>query len=217
MLVVLTVNSCQGGGPQQATARTIPQKGQLSAGTYFTQEFEPSFTFELGEGWHVWYPEEPYSVELAEGEGNGKQLAFYKVQDVFEPRQDDGEVYFEASPAPDDLIAWFQRHPYLDIGEAKPVHIGGVAGKRFSAEFDVPNGYVDVTGGGCSAPCIPMFQLGGDLVIHALERGSQDEFVVLDDVEGKAVIIWVSAPPEEFDKFLPKVKEVLDTVEWKGA
>jgi hypothetical protein len=214
MLVVLTVSSCEGGGHK---ARAIPEKGPLSAGRYSTQEFEPSFSFELGEGWHIWYPEEPYSVELAEGEGNDKQLTFYKVQEVFEPRKDEGEVYFELSPAPNDLIAWFQRHPYVDTSEGKPVHIGGATGKRFSADFDVPKGYVDVNGGGCSTPCIPMFQLGGDLVIHALERGSVDEFIVLDDVKGKAVILWVSAPPDEFEKFLPKVKRVLDTVEWKGA
>jgi len=214
MLVVLTVVSCQGGDHK---ARSIPQKGQLSAGRYSTQEFEPSFTFQLGAGWHLWYPEEPYSVELAEGEGNDNQLAVYRVQEVFEPRKDDGEVYFEVKPAPDDLIAWFQRHPYVDTGAAKPVHIGGVAGKRFKADFDVPKGYVDVNGGGCSAPCIPILQLGGDLVIHALERGSQDEFIVLDDVEGNAVILWVSAPPEEFDKFQPRIEKVLDIVEWKGA
>jgi hypothetical protein len=217
ILLVLTVSSCQGGGPEETKARTIPEKGPLSAGRYSTQEFEPSFSFALGEGWHVWYPEEPYSVELAEGEGNDKQLAFYKVKEVFEPREDDGEVYFEARSAPNDLIAWFNRHPYVDTGEARPVHIGGVGGKRFRAEFDVPKGYVDVNGGGCSAPCSPIVQLGGDLVIHALERGSADEFIVLDEVEGKAVILWLATPPDEFDMFLPKVNKVLDTVEWKDA
>jgi hypothetical protein len=217
VLLVLTLSSCEGGGPAETKTRTIPEKGPLSAGRYSTQEFEPSFSFVLGEGWHVWYAEEPYSVELAEGEGNDKQLAFYKVQEVFEPRQDDGEVYFEARPAPNDLIAWFLRHPYVDTGEAKPVRIGGAAGKRFSAEFDVPKGYVDVTGGGCSAPCIPVLQLGGDLVIHALGRGSADGFIVLDDVEGKTVVVWLAAPPNERDGFLPEVKKVLDTVEWKGA
>ena len=214
---VLAVCTCGGGGPEETKTRTITEKGPLSAGRYSTQEFEPSFSFQLREGWHVWYPEEPYSVELAEGEGNDKQLAFYKVQEVFEPREDDGEVYFEARPAPNDLIAWFDRHPYVDTGEARPVRIGGVDGKRFSAEFDVPKGYVDVSGGGCSAPCIPILQLGGDLVIHALERGSADEFIVLDEVEGKAVILWLAAPPDEFDLFQPKVNKVLDTVEWKGA
>jgi hypothetical protein len=214
---VLAVCACGGGGQEDAQARTIPEKGPLSADRYSTQEFEPSFSFELGEGWHVWYPEEPYSVELAEGEGNDKQLAFYKIQEVFEPREDDGEVYFEARPAPDDPIAWFKRHPYIDTDETKSVRIGGVSGRRFSVEFDVPKGYVDVNGGGCSAPCIPVLQLGGDLVIHALERGSADEFIVLDEVEGKAVILWLAAPPKEFDTFLPKVNKVLDTVEWKGA
>ena len=119
ILLVLTVSSCEGGGPEEAKARTIPEKGPLSAGRYSTQEFEPSFSFALGEGWHVWYPEEPYSVELAEGEGNDKQLAFYKVQEVFEPREHDGEVYFEARSAPNDLTAWFHRHPYVDTGELR--------------------------------------------------------------------------------------------------
>jgi hypothetical protein len=215
---VLAVSACGGGGAREETrARTIPEEGPLSAGRYSTQEFEPPFSFETGEGWHVWYPEEPYSVELAQGGGNDNQLAFYKAQEIFEPRKDDGEVYFEARPAPRNLIAWFRRHPYVDASEGKPVRIRDAAGKRFSAEFDVPKGYVDVTGGGCSAPCIPVLQLGGDLVIHALGRGSADGFIVLDDVEGKTVIVWFSAPPDELDGFLPEVDKVLDTMEWKGT
>jgi hypothetical protein len=180
---VLAVSACGGGGAREETkARTIPEEGPLSAGRYSTQEFEPPFSFEPGEGWHVWYPEEPYSVELAQGGGNDNQLAFYKAQEIFEPRKDDGEVYFEARPAPRNLIAWFLRHPYVDASEAKPV-----------------------------------LQLGGDLVIHALGRGSADGFIVLDDVEGKTVIVWFSAPPDELDGFLPEVDKVLDTMEWKGA
>jgi hypothetical protein len=219
--VVLVLNACAGGGGAggggaQGQERAIPKKGPLSPGKYSTREFEPSFSFELGEGWRVWYPEETYSVELVGGEGNDKQLAFYSVQEVFQPHEEDGEVYFEAKPAPDDMVAWFRRHPFVDTSESKSVDIGGIAGKRFGADFDVPKGYVDVYGGGCLRPCIPVFQMGGDLVIHALEGRTEDGFIVLDEVEGKTVVVWVSGPPDELDEFLPKAQKAFDTVEWEG-
>ena len=216
--VVLVLNACAGGGAgggAQGKERAIPEKGPLFPGKYSTREFEPSFSLELGEGWRVWYPEETYSVELVEGEGNDKQLAFYSVQEVFQPHKEADEVYFEAKPAPDDMLAWFQRHPYVDTSEPKPANIDGIAGKRLGANFDVPKGYVDVYGGGCSTPCIPVFQMGGDLVIHALE-GRTEGFIVLDEVEGKTVVVWISGPPDEFDEFLPKAQKVFDTVEWEG-
>jgi hypothetical protein len=215
--VVLVLNACAGGGAgggAQGKERAIPENGPPSSGRYSTREFEPSFSFELGEGWRVWYPEETYSVELAAGDGNNKQLKLYRVQEVFQPHEVDGEVYFEAKPAPDDMVAWFQRHPYVDTSESKSVDIGGIAGKRFGANFDVPKGYLDVYGGGCSRPCIPVFQVGGDLVIHALEGRTEDGFIVLDEVEGKTVVVWVSGPPDEFDKFFPRHRKC--STRWCG-
>ncbi len=50
----------------------------------------------------------------------------------------------------------------------------------------------------------------------ALEGRTEDGFIVLDEVEGKTVVVWVSGPPDEFDEFLPKARKAFDTVEWEG-
>ena len=85
------------GGESTGTAkvRTQPEDGNLSAGRYSTSErFEPSFSFELGEGWLVLRPSEPQSLKLgyvAPGQevAQGKGLRFLNVREVFGAR--DGE------------------------------------------------------------------------------------------------------------------------------
>jgi hypothetical protein len=138
--------------------RTVPEGGTLSAGTYSTGErFEPSFSFELAEGWLVLRPSEPRSLkpgyvppgqEVAQGKG----LPFLNAGEVFEPREQGGAVPFEANLAPDDLVAWLQRHPYVSTEEPESVDAGGIPGKQLEADVEVPEGYRDVQG--AAARCL---------------------------------------------------------------
>lgn len=215
--------AASGGGARETTkARTMAEERALSPGRYSTEEeFEPSFSFELGEGWRVLPSSKPYSLKLGyitpdKDVAEGEALRFLNVREVFEPREEEGEVSFEMKPAPEDMVAWFQRHPYLSTDEPEPVNIGGVAGRRFDVEVTVPEGYRDDHGGGCAVPCVPLFQLGGDSVTHITEKG-KDRFAVLEDVQGEMVVIIVSAPVVKFDEFLPKAQKVLGTVEWEGT
>ncbi len=200
----------------------MAEEGALSPGRYSTEgEFEPPFSFELGEGWRALPASGLYSLKLGyitpgTDVAEGKALRFLNVQKVYELREEDGEVSFEVKPAPEDLVGWFQHHPYLSTDEPEPVDIGGAAGKRFDAEVNVPEGYRDDLGGGCAVPCVPLFRLGGDSVTHITERG-KDRFAVLEDIQGQTVVIIVSAPVVKFDTFLPRAQKVLDTVEWEGT
>jgi hypothetical protein len=78
-----------------AKARTIPEDGALSSGRYSTGEgFEPSFSFELREGWLMLPASEPGSLRLgyvASGQEvvQGKARRFLNVGKVFEPRKQD--------------------------------------------------------------------------------------------------------------------------------
>ncbi len=210
------------GAAEAAKARTMPEEGVLPPGRYSTgDEFEPSFSFELGEGWRMLPVSEPYSLKLgyvAPGRevAEGKALRFLNVREVFEPRQEDGEVSFEAKPAPEDMVGWMGRHPYLSTDEPQPVEVGGVAGERFDAEVNVSQGYREASEGGCPVTCVPLFRLGGDSVSRVTEKG-KDRFAVLEDARGEMVIIIVSAPVVGFDEFFPKAQRVLDSVEWEGA
>jgi hypothetical protein len=59
-IVVLALTAC-GGGPVQeekAEARPLPEERQaLRPGEYRSEEFEPSFSFRVGEGWTTVPPE----------------------------------------------------------------------------------------------------------------------------------------------------------------
>jgi hypothetical protein len=211
-----------GGAAEAAKARKMPEKGVLAPGSYSTgEEFEPPFSFKLGEGWRVLPASRPYSLGLGyitpgTDVAEGTALRFLNVREVYEAREGDGELSFESKPAPEDLVAWFQRHPYLSTDEPEPLDIGGAAGKRFDAQVNVPEGYRDDHGGACAVPCVPLFRLGGDSVTHITEKG-KDRFAVLEDVQGETVVVIVSTPVIKFDEFLPKAQKVLDTVEWEGT
>jgi hypothetical protein len=214
-----TGTASAGDGGEAVKVRTVPEQGPLSAGRYSTGErFEPSFSFELGEGWIVLRSSEPQSLKLgyvAPGQevAQGKRLRFLSVREVLEPRERCGDVLFESNPAPDDLVAWLQRRPYVSTEKPEPVDVGGIPGKQLEADVEVPEGYRDAEGGGCAVPCIPLLRLGSGSVSHITEKG-KDRFIILEDVQGETVIIVVSAPADKFEEFLPKAQKALDTVEW---
>ncbi len=217
-----TGTASRGDGGEAVKVRTVPEDGTLPAGRYSAgKRFEPSFSFELGEGWLVLRPSDPQSLKLgytAPGQevAQGKGLRFLNVREVFEPRERDGDVLFEAKPVPDDLVAWLQRHPYVSTEGPEQVVVGGIPGEQLEADVDVPEGYRDVEGGGCAVPCIPLLRLGGDSVTHITEKG-KDRFIILEDVQGEMVIIIVSAPAGKLEEFLPEAQKVLDTVEWEAT
>lgn len=214
--------TARNGADEAAEARTVPKQGVLAPGEYSTgEEFEPPFSFEVGEGWRVLPVSGPDSLRLGyvtpgKGVAEGKALRFLNVREVFEPREEGDRVSFETEPAPDNVSGWLGRHPYLSTGDAEPVDIGGVAGERIDAEVEVPESYREAQGRECPVPCIPIFRLGGDSVTRITEKG-KNRIVVLDDVvEDETVVVIVSAPVAGFDEFLPEAREVLDTIEWHG-
>jgi hypothetical protein len=50
-----------------------------------------------------------------------------------------------------------------------------------------------------------------------VEKGEKVRFIVLEDVEGQQVTIFVEKSPVGFEEFLTKAQQVIETVEWKGA
>lgn len=200
--------------------RTVPEEGTLPAGRYSVSErFDPSFSFELGEGWLVLRSSDPDSLRLgyvAPGQevAQGKGLRFLTLREIFEPRKQAGDVLFEAKPVPEDLVAWLQQHPYVGTGGLAPAEVGGVSGRQLDADVDVPEGNRDARAGGCAVPCLPLLRPGIGSVTYITEKG-EDRFIILDDIEGETVIIIISAPAGKFDEFAAEVRELLQTVEWK--
>ena len=142
VLVVLAVSACGAGGgeDQQARGQSLPKFDQASlpAGRYHTTEFKPSLSFRItGDDWRfegpsgvLGDPEHPdylFFQRVRWGE-----ISFFnvrKVKGVYKPRGPTGET--EPVPAPDELVGWFQHHPYLKTSKPEPVTVGGVKGVQF--------------------------------------------------------------------------------------
>ena len=127
-LVVLAVSACAGGGGEEkAKARPLPEDPkELRPGLYRSEEFKPSLSFRVGEGWTSDVLEISDVLSIKRGEEAG--LAFLKVQEVYKPG-----TTLEVVEAPKDLVGWFQQHPYLQTDKPEPITIGGIKG----VELDV--------------------------------------------------------------------------------
>jgi hypothetical protein len=65
-------------------------------------------------------------LELEYGETGG--LAFSSVKDVYKPTRTSTTKVVDA---PEDLVGWFQQHPYVQIDKPEPIIVGGVKGMEF--------------------------------------------------------------------------------------
>lgn len=201
-----------GGGEQakqeQAKPRKLPEYGDLPPGKYVTDEFEPAFSFGVvGKGWVVGGAEERGVLDMRLGV-EGPVISFANEQKVFDPSKPSDLI---AVSAPEDMVAWLRRHPYLETEEPEPASVGGVKGAQIDAVVAA-----DVPTSECGDNCLGLFMIGPDIdwVVYEKERV---RFVVLEDVGGERVIIVAETRAADFEGFLPKAQEVLETVEWEGT
>ena len=208
--VALAVGAC--GAPEEAKPRPLPEEArELGPGTYRTEEFEPAFSFEVGEGWST-SPPEVYDILLITRSNEG-DLGFVNLEGArfFKPT-DTGTTYM--TDVPKDVVGWFQGHPYLETQGTDPVKVGGVEGVRTDVVVgDLPRSLSDECGSGC----VPLFRFSsGGLPLVLLEE-DKARVIVLEDVRGETVITGFGIRAAEFDEHAPEAQKVLDTVEWRGG
>jgi len=206
-LAVLVLGAC--GGEKDAKARPLPEgRKDLQPGVYRSEEFEPSLSFRVGEGWGYVPIEASDELQIVREHGTGG-LGFVVSHEVYKPTKTGTPNVVEA---PRDLVSWFQRHPYLRTSEPKPVTVGGVEGVRFDVVVDdLPDDHV----GRCGSGCVDIGRLSSGSETF-LGEGYKLRLTVLEDVEGKTVSIGFASPAGDFDKFAPEVQKVVDSVKWKG-
>jgi hypothetical protein len=186
---------------------------------YISYEFEPAFTFEIGDDWESMPPETTDAVWIQTGP-EGRQLLFTNPSHVF----DFFSLKEVAAPQTvKEWVSWFQRHPKLVTSKPAPVSVGGASGMRIDVTASSPENY-HLCGG---QPCVPLYPSGailrclaeqGKLCKDAIASNEvwMDRFIIVE-VGGETVLIDVAAPADQFDEFLPKAQKVLDTVEWRGG
>ena len=179
---------------------------------YVTDEFEPAFSFEAaGEGWTLDGPEAPFVLALS---NRGSFLDFMNIEDfmVFDPSGAD------RVPLPEDLVGWYQQHPYLDTEEPEPVSIGGVKGVYFDAVMTtLPEGHPLA----CEDPAAEGVSLNllsaPDGYVLCLTPQQKVRIILLEDVKGEPVSIMMWSRAVDFEEHLAKAQKLLKTVKWGGS
>jgi hypothetical protein len=214
-LVVLAMSACGGGEKQQESRpRPLPEDPKaLRPGEYRSEEFKPSFSFRVGKGWSNSPPEASDALLLTREETVG--LGFVNAQEVYKPTKTGTPNVVEA---PEDMVGWFQQHPYLRTSESEPVTVGGVKGVQFDVVVeDLPENYSgSCVTEGYLGDCVDIFWSSGVGWIAFLKDNKQ-RLIVLEDVKGKTVTIGFTIPATEFDEQAPEAQKVIDSVEWTGS
>ncbi len=211
-LVVLALSACGDGGSAQeeVKARPLPEQHQeLRPGEYHTEEFEPSASFRVGEGWLTSPPEAHDVFQLEYGATAG--LAFTNVQGVYKPTESGTTKVIEP---PEDLADWFQHHPYLKTGKPEPITVGGLKGVEFDVALaeDLPKDHASQ----CGTDCVDLLSEQGSGHPVAYE-GDKVHAIVLEDVKGKSVYIDYGGLAADFDKVAPQAQKLVDSVKWGGS
>jgi len=209
-LVVLALSACPGDEQQQRPeARPLPEEGQeLRPGEYRSEEFKPSLSFKVGQSWSNAPPEAFDTLGLIWGETAG--LGFVNPQEVYKPTATGTPNVVEA---PEDMVGWFRQHPYLQTSKPKPVTVGGIRGVQFDVVVgDLPEDYSSL----CGSDCVDLFRSSSGFKL-GLGEDTKERDIVLEDVEGKTVVIRFGSLAAEFDEFAPEAQKVVDSVEWTGS
>jgi hypothetical protein len=219
-MLMLALAACGGGGSAQKEeqadkVRHIPEDSQtydgkpLPAGRYVTEEYKPAMSFTLEKGWTRGGAELPDIWDLRDIENDAFWVLFSTAEKVYDPK---GPDRVKIASAPEDMVAWLQANPHLKAEEPKPTSVGGEKGVQFDAIVTPPvrsplcQGCVD----------LPLFHYS-DGQRSYVENGEKVRFIVLQDVKGKTVTIFVETTPQAFDEFMPKAQKVVDSVKWGGS
>jgi hypothetical protein len=212
-LVAVALAAC-GGIEKETKPRPLPEDDKaLQPGEYRSEEFEPSLSFRVGNGWTNVPPESSEFLALRRGAMGG--VYFFRVKEVYEPARMGMPNVVEAPKDPKGWVAWGRHHPYLRTSEPEQVEVGGVEGKRIEVVVgDLPEDYR----GRCGTDCVDIGRVEGvpPLKNDIFAPEDAKERVTFLDVEGETVTISITSRAIVFEDFVPEAQKVLESVEWRG-
>jgi hypothetical protein len=216
-LITLAMSACAGGGggeQQQPKARPLPDSAQdLRPGEYRAEPFKPALAFTVGKGWALECSARDDNVCLLPP-GEQTLFRFLNVAEVYKPSELI-DMSGETTSLPQDLVGWFEQHPYLQTDKPEPVTVGGIKGEQIDVVVgELPKDYPEGLCGGSDCVQLTVGSFGEE---WAVEEGNKDRLTVLEDVKGETVIIDFGSPAAKFDEYWPEAEKVVQSVKWKGS
>lgn len=191
--------------PTEEEAATFPIGGfpsgmAVEPGTYRPHPgFDVQFTVELGEGWRSIRDEVLGAISLVTDETNGIGHATQWLSFIPAPPH----------TRPQDLLDRIETQPNIVPGRASEVTIGGVTGTQVEARAE-PN--PSEAGDDETEAGTVNVGVATDLIFGAFWASESPEarvrFIVLD-VGGQTLLVYLEAPPDEFDEFAAHAEEAL--------
>ena len=215
VLVLVALSAC-GGTEKEAKPRPLPEDDKaLQPGEYRSEEFEPSLSFRVGDGWTNLPPESSEVLAIQRGGAVVGEVNFFRLKEVYEPTRRSMPNLVEAPKDPKGWVAWVRHHPYLQTSEPEQVEVGGVKG----LQVDVVVGDLPNYRGRCGTDCVDIGRIEGypQLKIDVFMPEDAKARVTFLDVEGETVTISIISPASEFEVFEPEAQKVLESVEWRGS
>jgi hypothetical protein len=213
-LVVLAVTACGGGGGEEEAnkPRPLPEDEKaLRPGVYRSEEFKPSLSFRVGKGWTNMPPEASDVLTIRRAHEPGG-LGFVNIREVHSYNLTKTNPQYVVE-APEDIVGWFQHHPYLQTDKPESVTVGGVEGKQFDVVVEnLPEG----NPGLCGSDCVDIIELSTGSQVW-LGEGYKFRFIVFEDIKGETVAIGFARRATEFDEYAPEAQKVIDTVKWRDS
>ena len=162
-------------------------------------------SFRLSKGWSRGGRELHDIWDLQDLQNDAFWVVFASSEEVWDPKGSDG---LKRAPAPEDMVGWLQANPHMKSEKPKPTSVGGEKGVHFDA---IVTGVVE------SPECpgcvdVPLFPFSDGTA--GVEKGEKVRFIVLEDVKGQTVTIFIESSADGFEEFLAKGQKVVDSVKW---
>ena len=209
VLLLLVLAACQAQPTSVPATASLPPTAVLSTAapttpatqaptTYSPRKFELPMSVTFGPEWHV-DTDLPDEFLLVGGTQayEGVELLFMLVKDasIADPSST------ATLPWPDDFVAYLHSNGYLEVGKQVPITVGGVDGLQID---------VTVKKTGEQRTLIK-------LAAHDWFYRDYDQdwrFIILDNVNGKRLLIGTTEAPEGFSAAAELAQKVIDSVEF---
>ena len=202
--------------------------GPLPAGSYSATGFAPSLSFSVPEGWNA-------TTDIGWANEGEVQIAtsvlLQKTDDpavnIFFVHPEPGRVFDgwkewderrTIVPFPDDLAAWIDDHPHLDLHRVEATTLGGAAGT--SIDLRVASVQQQNLPPMCS-DCLPIMPitvtnqtgpLANDLFV-GVARGDEQRWIEVETEEGTVLVMVRAESRERLERSLSSLEPILRTVE----